>query len=74
MVPAFFLLLVIVVVVPRVLVRRPGIPGFLHLGERQHRLAPGPLRGGAQQRGALCVHALEPVQFRPRWVYSWSSR
>src|SRR5207342_3013192 len=29
--------------------------------ERQHSLAPGPLRGGAQQRGALCVNAFEPT-------------
>src|SRR5207245_1994923 len=37
----FLFLVVIVVVVPRVAVGRPGVPCLLHLGERQHRLAPG---------------------------------
>ena len=55
------LLVVIVVVVPRITAGRPGVPCLLHLGERQHRLAPGTLRGGAQQRGAFCVSAFEPV-------------
>jgi hypothetical protein len=57
----FILLVVIVVVVPRFADGGPGVPRLLHLGERQHRLTPGTLRGGAQQRGALCVSSLEPV-------------
>src|SRR5205814_7125770 len=55
------LLAVIVVVVPRFAVGGPGVPRLLHLGERKHRLTPGTLRGGAQQRGALRVSSLEPV-------------
>ena len=47
--------------VPRFAVGGPGVPRLLHLGERKHRLTPGTLRGGAQQRGALCVSSLEPV-------------
>jgi hypothetical protein len=57
----FILVVVIVVVVPRITAGRPGVPCLLHLGERQHRLAPGTLRGGAQQRGALGVNAFEPT-------------
>ena len=38
---------------------RQGVPGLLHLGEREHRLAPGPLGRGAHQIGTLHVGALE---------------
>ena len=66
----FILVVVIVVVIPRVAVRGPGIPCLLHLGKRQHRLAPGTLRGDAQQRGALCVDAFEPVPVQASLVQS----
>jgi hypothetical protein len=56
-----FVFQVVVVVVPWILVRGPCVPGLLHFGERQHCLAPGLLRGGAQQRGAPRVGTFDPV-------------
>jgi hypothetical protein len=55
------LVLVVVVLVPPVAVGWQGVPGLLHLGECQHRLAPGLLRRSAHQRRPLRVGALEPA-------------
>ena len=52
---------VVSVVIPRVAVGRPGVPGLLHLGERQHRLASRSPSRIAQQRGPFRIGALEPT-------------